>query len=259
MAAPVSQEYIEIAERLAAAARPIARRYFRSDVAIESKSDASPVTQADREIESAMRDILRDCCPEHAIVGEEMGGAPDQSVPMWILDPIDGTKAFATGTPVFGTLIGLVIEKRFVLGVIDQPISEEKWLGVADRETTFNGAPVRVSGCEDLAQARLYTTAPDYFEQDAYDAFQRVRKEILFTRYGADCYAFGLMASGFVDLIVESQLNLWDFAALIPVIEGAGGVITDWDGAALSIESEGHLVAASSPALHEAALRLLSA
>lgn len=260
MAAQVPQEYIEIAERLASAARPIARHYFRSDVAIESKSDASPVTQADRDIESAMRDILADACPEHTIVGEEMGGTPNQSGPMWILDPIDGTKAFATGTPVFGTLIGLAIEKRFVLGVIDQPISEEKWLGVAGRETTFNDAPVHVSDCEVLAQARLYTTAPDYFAPgSAYDAFCRVREKVLFTRYGADCYAFGLMASGFVDLIVESQLKLWDFAALVPVIEGAGGVITDWHGASLTVESEGHLVAASSPALHEAALRLLAA
>lgn len=258
MTVHLPENFIELAERLADAARPIAQRYFRTDVAIESKADASPVTRADREIERAMRDILRESCPDHAIVGEEMGGMVPQDGPVWILDPIDGTKAFATGTPVFGTLIGLAIDGRFGLGVIDQPISDERWLGVAGRGSTLNGAPARVSDCVTLSDARLYTTAPDYFSQEAaYEAFQRVRKEVLFTRYGADCYAFGLLASGFVDLIVESELKLWDFAALVPIVEGAGGIITDWNGATLTTGSKGDVVAASSPALHEAALELL--
>jgi inositol-phosphate phosphatase/L-galactose 1-phosphate phosphatase/histidinol-phosphatase len=252
------EEFVAVAGRLADAARPIAKRYFRSEIPIESKADASPVTRADREIEAAMREILREACPDHAVIGEEMGGAVDHDGPLWILDPIDGTKAFATGTPVFGTLIGLAVDWRFVLGIIDQPISGERWLGAAGRATAFNGAPTRTSDCTSLGDARLYTTAPEYFgQEDAYDAFCRVREQVLFTRYGADCYAFGLLASGHVDLIVESQLNLWDFAALVPVVEGAGGIITDWRGDPLTTESEGHAVAASSAALHQAALRIL--
>lgn len=251
--------FVVIAERLADAARPIAQRYFRKGVAIESKADSSPVTRADREIEAALRDILDEALPDHAVIGEEMGGAADHPGPLWILDPIDGTKAFATGTPVFGTLIGLAIDGRFVLGIIDQPIAGERWLGVAGRQTTLNGVSAVAGNCTALADARLYTTAPEYFaEPDALSAFERVREATLFTRYGADCYAFGLLASGHVDLIVESQLNLWDIAALVPVVEGAGGIITDWQGAPLTTAAKGDVVASCGAALHEAALDLLN-
>lgn len=258
MTAPVRDDWVSVAGRLADAARPIAQKYFRSPIEIESKADATPVTRADREIESAMRAILQEACPDHGVVGEEMGGETDPTRPVWILDPIDGTKAFATGTPVFGTLIGLAVDRRFVVGIIDQPVNGERWLGVAGRATTFNGTPAQVSDCVTLSEARLYTTAPEYFvESAAFDAYCRVRETVLFARYGADCYAFGLMASGHVDLIVESTLKLWDIAALVPIVEGAGGIITDWRGDPLTTESNGDVVAASSEALHEAALRLL--
>ena len=253
-------EYITIAERLADAARPIAQRYFRSGIAIESKSDDSPVTRADREIERALRDILAEACPADGILGEEMGGAPDGDGPLWILDPIDGTKAFVTGMPVFGTLIALAIEKRFVLGIIDQPISGERWLGAAGRATALNGAASRVSGCDSLSAARLFTTSPEYYATAGLlDAFDRLREQVLITRYGADCYAFGLLASGHVDIAVEAAMNLWDYAALVPVVEGAGGVITDWQGNALVADGKANVVASASATLHEAALHCLSA
>ncbi len=259
MTARCPPEYIAIAEQLAAIARPIARRYFRAPLTVELKADASPVTRADREIEAAMRAMLDDACPEHAVLGEEMGGVPSASGPLWILDPIDGTTAFVAGAPIFGVLIALAIDGRFVLGLIDQPVSDECWLGASGRATTLNGKPARVSGCATMAQARLYTTAPEHFtEVGALAAFHRVSDQALFTRYGADCYAFGLLASGHVDLIVESQLQLYDFAALVPVVENAGGIITDWQGAPLTTESNGQIVAAGSAALHEAALKLLT-
>ncbi len=256
MIKPVS-DYIQIAERMADAARPIVRRYFRTPFPIDSKADSSPVTQADRDVEAALRDILRETCPDHAVIGEEMGGVADSTGPLWILDPIDGTSAFATGVAMFGVLIALAIDGDFVLGLIDQPINEERWIGASGRATLFNGAPARVSGCARLGDARLFTTAPEYFG-DTLDAFHRVRDKVRFTRYGADCYAFGMLASGHVDLIVEGQLNLWDFAALAPVVENAGGIITDWQGARLTTASGGQVVAASSAALHEAALDLLA-
>ncbi len=253
-------ELIAIANKLADLARPIAQRYFRSGIAIETKLDASPVTRADREIEAALRQYLKQTVPDHAVIGEEMGGSLGHAGPVWILDPIDGTKAFATGTPVFGTLIGLAIEKRFVLGVIDQPISEERWIGTAGQQTTLNGTRTQVSDCTGVSAARLYTTAPEYFGQEAaFDAFVRVRDQVMFTRYGADCYAFGLLASGHVDVIVESQLNLWDVAALVPVVEGAGGIITDWHGQPLTTDFEGQVVATCNSGLHETVLQLLTA
>ncbi|MBN4083139.1 histidinol phosphate phosphatase [bacterium AH-315-B06] len=252
-----ASEYIEIAERLADAARPIVRRYFRTPIAIDSKADSSPVTRADREVEAALREILRETCPDHAVIGEEMGGAADVAGPLWVLDPIDGTSAFAAGVTMFGVLIALAIDGKFVLGVIDQPINDERWRGATGSATLFNGTPARVSGCARLGDARLFTTAPEYFG-DTLDAFHRVRDRARFTRYGADCYAVGLLASGHVDLVVEAGLKLWDFAALVPVVENAGGVITDWQGAPLTTASDGNLVAASSAALHEATLELLA-
>jgi len=257
--APVPPALIALAERLADAARPIARRWFRTPMAVESKSDTSPVTRADREIEAAMRAILRDARPDDAVIGEEMGGAIQPRGHQWILDPIDGTSAFIAGAPMFGVLIALAVDGRFVLGVIDQPVTGERWMGAAGHPATLNGAPARVRACPDIAGALLYTTAPEFFAAPgAWPAFARVRARARFTRYGAECYAFGLLASGHVDLIVESQLALHDFAALVPVVEAAGGIITDWDGAALTSASDGRIVAAGDPACHAAALRLLA-
>jgi len=177
----------------------------------------------------------------------------------WILDPIDGTSAFATGVAVFGTLIGLAIDGRFALGLIDQAVTGERWLGAAGRPSTLNGAPARVSDCTTIETARLFTTAPEYFSREgSLAAFHRVRDKARFARYGADCYAFGLLASGHVDLVVEAQLHVWDYAAPAAVIENAGGVVTDWQGQPLSCASGGSVLAASTPALHEAALALLA-
>ena len=259
MTASCPAEFIAIAERLADAARPIARRYFRAGIPIEAKSDASPVTKADREIEAALRDILREAYPDHSVVGEEMGGDTDKDGPLWILDPIDGTKAFVTGMPVFGTLIALAIEKRFVLGIIDQPISGERWLGAAGAATVLNGAAARVSGCDALSAARLFTTSTEYYAtENALDAFNRLREQVLITRYGADCYAFGLLASGHADIVVEARMNLWDYAALVPVVEGAGGIMTDWQGNALTAAGKANVVASASAELHDEALRHLN-
>lgn len=252
-------EYIDIAETLADAVRPIAQRYFRAPLDIETKPDDTPVTRADREVEAAMRDILRNRCPDHGIVGEEMGGAPAPDGVQWILDPIDGTSAFASGVAMFCTLIGLAIDGQFVLGLVDQPISGERWLGATGRETTLNGARARVSGCTELAKARLFTTAPEYYARDgALASFHRVRDRVRFTRYGTDCYALGLLASGHADLVIETGLHVWDFAAPVAVVQQAGGVMTDWQGNPLTPQSDGSIVAASTPALHDAALKQLA-
>jgi inositol-phosphate phosphatase/L-galactose 1-phosphate phosphatase/histidinol-phosphatase len=255
--AAVSTAFIELAHVLADAARPIIRHYFRTPVAIDDKSDNSPVTIADRECEKAMRALLAQHVPDHGIIGEEWGPEREDAEWVWILDPIDGTKAFITGKPCFGTLIALAHRGRPVLGVIDQAITSERWVGGNGLPTTLNGRAVRVRTCPDLAHAYAYTTGPEHFCDQTRPAWDRVAAQVKLARYGADCYAYALLATGFVDLVVEAGLKPYDFSALIPVIENAGGIITDWQGLPLTIQSEGRVVAAGDTRVHQQALEVL--
>lgn len=248
------REWIDLAERLAEIARPIAKRYFRTAVDIFYKADASPVTVADCAIETALREEIERVFPKHGILGEEHGGTRLDAEAVWVLDPIDGTKAFIAGMPTFGTLIACCAGDRPVLGVIDQPIQEERWLGAAGRPSLYNGTAIRVRGTEALERSVLYVPAPDPFERsDDADGFRRLKDAVGLIRYGADCYAHGLLASGHVDLVVESGLRPYDYCALVPVIDGAGGVILDWDGNPLTLRSDGRTISAATPALFGAA------
>jgi len=177
---------------------------------------------------------------------------------VWVLDPIDGTKSFITGKPLFGTLIGLLHEGAAVLGLIDQPVLGERWLGARGRPTTLNGRPVHVRPCGELGRAALYATSPHMFEGADKQAFARVRDAVKLPLYGADCYAYGLLACGFADLVVEASLAAYDYCGVVAVIEGAGGVITDWTGAPLGLGSDGRVVAAGDRRSHERALELLA-
>ena len=255
----VPDRFIGLANELADAARPIAARYFRTQVAIDDKTDNSPVTIADREAETAMRDLLTRHVPEHGVFGEEHGAVRTDAEYVWVLDPIDGTKAFITGLPIFGTLIALLHRGKPVLGIIDQPILKERWLGVDGQRSTFNGQPISVRACPSLANAYMYSTAPIMFPGAYEKPHEALTKKVKLFRWGGDCYAYGLLAAGHVDLVVEADLKLYDYAALIPVISGAGGMITDWKGRALDMHSEGSVVAAGDPVLHRAALEILSA
>ena len=238
-------------------AAAIVLSYFRQPIAVEDKQDASPVTVADRQAEAAMRLLIAQHVPHHGILGEEFGPERTDAEWVWIFDPIDGTKAFITGKPSFGTLIALLHRGEPVLGIIDQPVLRERWLGVKGRPTTLNGAVVKCRDCDDLGRAALYSTAPEMFKDGDLTAFQRVRTAVKLCRFGADCYAYGLLALGFVDLIVEASLQPYDYLAMVPVIEGAGGVITDWQGGKLGLGSSGKVVAAGARRAHEAALALL--
>ena len=258
MAGSVPAELVALAERLADAARPIANRYFRTAVTVDDKTDASPVTIADREAETAMRALLTEHVPQHGVFGEEHGAVRTDADYVWVLDPIDGTKAFITGLPIFGTLIALLHRGVPVLGVIDQPILKERWLGVAGRQSTFNGQPIRVRACPSLERAYMYSTAPIMFSGDISRRHESLTHAVKLFRWGGDCYAYGLLASGHVDLVVENDLKLYDFAALVPVIAGAGGLITDWHGKPLDMHSDGSVLAAGDAALHRAALDVLA-
>ncbi|KAL8143664.1 hypothetical protein V2J09_016696 [Rumex salicifolius] len=231
--------FAALANKVADASGDVIRKYFRKRFQIIDKDDMSPVTIADRSAEEAMVSIILENFPSHAIFGEENGWRceQDSSDYVWVLDPIDGTKSFITGKPLFGTLIALLYKGKPILGIIDQPILRERWLGISGRRTTLNGEEVATRSCESLSQAYLYTTSPHLFSGDAEEAFIRVRKTVKVPLYGCDCYAYALLASGFVDLVVESGLKPYDFLALVPVIEGAGGVITDWKGQELHWEA----------------------
>ena len=258
MAGPVPAELVALAHRLADAARPIVHRYFRTAVAIDDKTDASPVTIADREAETAMRALLTEHVPQHGVFGEEHGAVRTDAEYVWVLDPIDGTKAFITGLPIFGTLIALLHRGKPVLGVIDQPILKERWLGVAGERSTFNGQPIQVRACSALADAYMYSTAPIMFPGALEKLHDALTQRVKLFRWGGDCYAYGLLASGHVDLVVENSLKLYDFAALVPVVTGAGGLITDWAGKELDINSDGSVLAAGDGAVHRQASKLLN-
>ena len=248
---------VALAHSLADAARPIAQRYFRTPVKIDDKSDASPVTIADREAETVMRELLTKHVPHHGVFGEEHGAVRTDAEYVWVLDPIDGTKAFITGMPIFGTLIALLHKGTPVMGIIDQPIQKERWLGVAGERSTFNGTPIATRACAALANAYMYSTAPGMFAGTTVQRHEALATKVKLFRWGGDCYSYGLLASGHVDLVVESSLKLYDFAALAPVIVGAGGTMTDWHGKPLDIHSDGSVLAAGDAALHRAALAVL--
>ncbi|WP_395392751.1 histidinol-phosphatase [Novosphingobium sp. BL-8A] len=241
---------IALALRLADAAGEAIRPHFRSGLVAERKSDASPVTIADQAAEEAMRRILKAEVPRDGIIGEEYGTEEGTSRRTWVLDPIDGTVSFIAGRPIFGTLIALLVDGWPVLGVIDQPILRERWVGASGMATTFNGKEVRTRPCRELSEAMLATTGPQYFDDHEGEHFMSLASKTDHKRMmmGGDCYNYGLLASGQIDLVCEAGLKLHDWAALVPIVEGAGGTMCDWNGEPLHIDSEGHILAIGDPA-----------
>ena len=250
---------IALAHRLADAARSAILPHFRTPVAAERKGDASPVTVADRAAEEAMRRILTAEVPQDGVHGEEFGVSEGRSGRQWVLDPIDGTVAFLSGRATFGTLIALLDGGFPVLGLIDQPVLGERWLGVAGRATTLNGHKASVRTCRELSDAAIATTGPHYFTGEEGDAFMALAAKTDHKRMimGGDCYNYALLASGFLDVVCEAGLKLHDFAALVPVVEGAGGLMCDWNGEPLHAASEGHVIALGDPARLEDVLEAL--
>jgi inositol-phosphate phosphatase / L-galactose 1-phosphate phosphatase / histidinol-phosphatase len=250
--------FLALALELADAAGEVIRPYFRKPLAVDDKADLTPVTIADRHAEQAMRRLIETHFPDHGIIGEEFGRVRGEAEFVWVLDPIDGTKSFISGVPLFGTLIALTQERRPILGVIDQPISRERWVGASGRPTTLNGTPIRCRACPDLAAATLFATTPEMFKGKDSGCFARLSAAVKLTRFGADCYAYGLVSAGFVDLVLEASLKPYDFCAMVPIVEGAGGIATDWRGTSLDLTSDGRVLVAGDRRAHEAALSLLA-
>jgi inositol-phosphate phosphatase/L-galactose 1-phosphate phosphatase/histidinol-phosphatase len=257
-AAP-TESLVVFAERLADEAGAIVRRYFRSGFDVDDKPDQSPVTIADREAESAMRRLIAAHHPQHGVIGEEHGEDRPDAEFVWVIDPIDGTKGFACGRPLFGTLIALCREGVPIVGIVDHPALRERWVGATGRPTTFCGQPVRTRGGRRLGQSVLLASSPHMFKDAQLAAFERVRRACRFVQYGSDCYHYGIVASGHGDIVIEASMAIYDYLAAVPVIEGAGGIVTDWQGRALTIASGDSVLAAGDGVLHEAALDLLKA
>ena len=226
---------LELSETLVEAVRPTVLAGFRSGGHAENKSDSSPVTQTDRDAEIIMRKIIEREYPEHGILGEEFGITRPNSEIFWILDPIDGTKSFIAGKPTFGSLVAVVHKDRPIIGVIDIPMSGDRWVGAVDRRTTLKNVEVSTRSCKEIESAWLCATSHKMFTSNHYQKFCELEEKCANVIFGTDCMGYGLLASGWLDIVCEDTMALHDFAAHIPIIEGAGGVITDWAGLPLKI------------------------
>ncbi|ANP46092.1 histidinol-phosphatase [Candidatus Viadribacter manganicus] len=250
---------LAFADTLADAARAAILPYFRAPHTVESKGSLfDPVTDADKAAERAMRALIEAQFPEHGVLGEEYGETPGVSGYEWVLDPIDGTRAFISGLPLWGVLIGLTFEGKPIVGVMDQPYLRERyrgWNDGAELVTDAGVSPLKVRACASLSEAILSTTDPYILPGDEGAAFSRVRQQAKLTRFGYDCYAYAMVASGTMDCVIESGLKPFDICALIPILNGAGGGVCTWDGGDAS--RGGQVLAFGDPRARDAALGLL--
>ena len=248
-------EFIEFLKELAEESGSIIRKYFRSKINIEYKSDTTPVTAADREAEIKLREMIMEKFPDHGILGEEFENINPDAVYQWILDPIDGTKNFVTGTCLFGSLIALLKSGKPILGMINNPILNHVLIG--DGETTrLNGIPVRVRACKKLENATLLTTSHwSVVRTQDGEAFESLSRKVKMYRTWGDCYGYYLLATGYADIMIDPLMHIWDVASLVPIIEGAGGVITDYYG---GDPIKGVGVIASSGKIHDEIIRYLN-
>jgi inositol-phosphate phosphatase/L-galactose 1-phosphate phosphatase/histidinol-phosphatase len=258
MTTPLS-EFAAFAETLVDASREIVLRYWRQDLEIIDKADESPVTVADRTAEARIREMIEARYPDHGIAGEEYGRVRMDADYVWSLDPVDGTKAFISGSPLFGTLVALLRNGVPVLGVVDVPAMKERWIGGEDLPARLNGKPVKTRRGHPLNLATVGSTSPSMFRKgpDA-ERIARVHDKVKLPIWGGDCYLYGMLALGTIDLVIERGLSDYDYLAPAAMITAAGGVVTDWNGGALGIGTTDRVVAAGDPKLHAEVIRLLN-
>jgi myo-inositol-1(or 4)-monophosphatase len=248
--------------RLATASGETILPFFRTSLGIDNKSanDFDPVTEADRAAEAVMRRLIKANFPQHGIVGEEFGNEREDADYVWVLDPIDGTKSFIAGFPTWGTLIGLLHKGEPVFGMMHQPFIGERFSGDS-RSANYSGLSgerrLTVRRCASLKEATSFTTSPLLMNAADRAAFSRIEAEVRLTRYGGDCYSYCMLAGGHLDLVVETELKPYDIAALIPIVTGAGGIVTTWEGK--PAQNGGRIIAAGDARVHEAAMKLLNA
>jgi histidinol phosphatase-like enzyme (inositol monophosphatase family) len=247
---------------LAHTAGGIAEAYFRSHFSVDNKDSQGfdPVTSADHAIEKVLRETIRTTYPDHDIVAEESGSTLTDAEFCWYIDPIDGTRAFMMGSPLWGTLVGLTDSGKAVFGLLAQPVLKELYFGSTAGSwliTPDGRQRLKASGCNEIASARLASTHPGFFSDSEREGFERLAAACLLDRFGGDCYNYAMLAAGFVDVVAEAGLKPFDIVPLVPILEHAGAVVTSWDGG--SVLAGGNVVAAASPELHQQALERLNA
>lgn len=246
------------ASTMADASGELIRRQQQKQFDIEIKDDGSPVTSVDKAAERRIRGIIAELHPNHGIIGEEYPPSAADSEFVWAIDPIDGTLPFLAGFPVFGTLIALLHRGVPILGIIDMPITRERWIGGSNLPTTHNGNPVTTRACENLAAAMMSTSNPDYYDEVTIPALKRMQQATKLTIYGGSCLAYGQIASGRIDVGIDVQFDIYDYLALVPIIDGAGGFISDWKGNSLDVNSGDRFIAAGDARTHAEALEVLN-
>ena len=269
----MDDRFVQFAHTLADAAGDIIRHYFESELAVEDKADKTPVTKADREAEAAMRALIDQHYPTHEIFGEEFGmtlaGGNDALIPptsggrsnrryTWVLDPIDGTRAFIAGRKEWGTLIALCDDGVPILGMIDQPATGERWWGVVGEPTIYKGNSVRTRACNSLAEAEFSTTSLNYFTPEQASRVVKLAQACKTTVRDGDCYAYGLLARGQRDVVIDAGLKPYDILALVPIINGANGKITAWDGKPITLTHFSTALAVGDATRHKETLEILS-
>jgi histidinol phosphatase-like enzyme (inositol monophosphatase family) len=251
-------EFIAFANKLADDARDCIRELAGPAPEPIQKGDGSPVTAVDQAVEDRLREMIVETYPDHGIVGEERGAAGTDKEFIWIIDPIDGTLPFLAGFPVYGTLLALVRDQAPVLGIIEMPITGERWVGCQGLPSTYNGDPIKTRACDDLSVALMSTSNPEFYSNSDRPALDRMRTATRWTVYGGSCMAYGRIASGRIDVGIDVGFDPTDYLALVPVITGAGGIITDWDGNPLTLQSGDRLAAAGDPEIHRKTLAILA-
>ena len=257
----INQELIDFANHLADLSCNISKRYFRTKNHEKDKIDTTPVTLADKEIEWIIRQEITKKYPDHGIIGEEYEDINLEADFKWVIDPIDGTSSFIIGKPIFGTLISLTYKNIPVLGVINQPINNERWFGAKGRGASFNNKNIITRKSDSISNSVLCSTSPVYFKGLDLEFFNKISSQTKYQKnggvfYGGDCYLFGLLALGYVDIVIETGLKNYDFCALVPVVQEAGGIITDWSGNQLDINSNGQILACGDKDVHAEILKI---
>ncbi len=251
-------EFVKFANFLADESSIIITKYFRTKINIENKEDSSPVTIADQNTELKIRELISSKYPSHGILGEEYENINTKAEFVWVIDPIDGTRSFIAGHKDFGTLISLLHNNEPVLGIINCPAHNERWLGIKDHQTSCNDIKVNTSSKEKIEDSYLFTSGQFFYEPFLKKGFEKIKEQSKYFRYGGDCYMYGMLASGLIDVVIEDTLKAHDYMALVNIIEGAGGKITDKFGKNVSIESDGSLVASCNPNIHQELISIIN-
>ena len=251
-------ELIDFSKHLADESEKIIKKYFRTSLDIDRKEDKSPVTIADKEVELKIREIIKNNFPKHGILGEEFDQTNIESEYIWVIDPIDGTRSFIAGHKDFGTLIALIYKNKPIIGIINCPMHKERWIGIINKETTMNNKVVKTSNTT-LINESYFCTSGLYLEDDHFKkSCDKIINKSKYYRLGGDCYMYGMIASGLIDIVLEDTLKTHDYMALIPVIEGAGGVVTDKYGSPVNINSDGSIVASANKSLHNQVIDIIN-